>query len=296
MPYVGGALALMPVMLYIEWRHKVQTGLLTGPFSDFLLNRNQGFSPIWFGALGYHLWFLGFLFSFSILCLPAFQWLKGDRGRPLTSFLASLAEHRSGLLMFIIPLAAIRLALQPFYPKEHDWADFFVLMTFFLFGFVLFSREAFLQAIRRDWLIHLVVAIGATALGMGIVATTGSLDVLAPPRSALDILFWVMVVADGWCMSLVVMFLGMRYLNFTNSTLAYWQQAILPFFVLHQPVIILLAYFVVQWPAALAAKLLVVILGSFLVTLGIYEFTIRRVGVLRLFFGMKDAPTASASY
>ena len=35
-----------------------------------MLDRNVGFSPAWFGALGYHLWFLGFLFSFSILGLP----------------------------------------------------------------------------------------------------------------------------------------------------------------------------------------------------------------------------------
>jgi hypothetical protein len=114
----------MPVMLYFEWRHKLQTGVLTSPFVAFLLDRNVGFTPIWFGALGYHLWFLGFLFSFSLLCLPIFLWLKGDAGGHLTSRLAMLCERRAALLLAVIPLAIVRLALHPFFPQEHNWAEF----------------------------------------------------------------------------------------------------------------------------------------------------------------------------
>jgi hypothetical protein len=126
LPFIGGSILLMPVMLYFEWRHKLLTGVLTSPFVDFLLDRNVGFTPIWFGALGYHLWFLGFLSSFSILCLPIFLWLKGDAGRRLINRLASMCERRGALLLFIIPLAIVRLALHPFFPQEHNWADFFV--------------------------------------------------------------------------------------------------------------------------------------------------------------------------
>jgi peptidoglycan/LPS O-acetylase OafA/YrhL len=57
-----------------------------------------------------------------------------------------------------------------------------------------------------------------------------------------------------------------------------------------QPVIILLAYYAVQWPASLAAKLLFVVAGSFCVTLGLYELLLRRVSLLGRLFGMKRAP------
>ena len=30
----------------------------------------------------------------------------------------------STILLFILPLVAVRLALQPVFPLEHDWADF----------------------------------------------------------------------------------------------------------------------------------------------------------------------------
>jgi peptidoglycan/LPS O-acetylase OafA/YrhL len=287
LPFVVGALLLMPVMLYFEWRHNLQTGLMSGPFIDFLLDRNRGFSPTWFGALGYHLWFLGFLFSFSILCLPAFLWLRGDAGRWLIDRLAAICEHRGAILLFCIPLIMVRLLLHPFFPQEHDWADFFFLMAYFLLGFVLYANERFLQAVRRDWPFALGIGIAAAAGGLAIAISTGNLDVETPPRTLLDVLFWILIGIDGWCWSLFFLFIGMRYLDFTDKVLEYGQDAILPFFVFHQPVIIILAYYAVQWPAGLLLKLLFVVIGSFLVTLGIYEFLIRRSPRLSQAFGMK---------
>jgi hypothetical protein len=87
----------------------------------------------------------------------------------------------------------------------------------------------------------------------------------------------------------------MRFLDFRNNWLEYWQEAILPFFVLHQPVIIVIAFYVVAWntSAALGAgtsilvKLLIVVLASFGFTLGLYELVIRRISPLRGLFGMK---------
>lgn len=292
LPFIAGSLCLMPLMLYVEWRHKTQTGLMTGPFVEFLLDRNRGFSPVWFGALGYHLWFLGFLFSFSILGLPIFLWLRGDAGRRLTTRLARLCEHRGAILLFFIPLAIVRLALHPFFPQEHNWADFFVQMSFFVLGYLLFSHQGFLQAIRRNWRLSLGVGILATVSGIAIVSATGSLDLQSPPRDLLAILLWIVIAVDSWCWPLVVLSIGMRYLNFTNKYLQYGQDAILPFFVFHQPVIMILAYFAVQWQASVTVKLLFVVIGSFCVTLGIYEFVIRRIALLSQLFGMKRLTAA----
>jgi hypothetical protein len=292
LPFIAGSLLLMPVMLFFEWRHKLQTGVLTSSFVAFVLDRNVGFTPIWFGALGYHLWFLGFLFSFSLLCLPIFLWLKGDVGRRLTIRFASLCERRGALLLPVIPLAIVRLALHPFFPQEHNWADFCVQMAFFLLGYVLFSEQAFLVAIRRDWRIHLGGGIGAATAALTNAASMGTLDLQAPPRTLLDVLFWILISIDSWCWTLFLLFIGMRYLDDTNKYLEYGQDAILPFFIFHQPIIIVLAYYAVQWQASLVVKLLFVVIGSFCVTLGIYEFLIHRVAPLSRLFGMKVSTSA----
>jgi hypothetical protein len=48
----------------------------------------------------------------------------------------------------------------------------------------------------------------------------------------------------------------------------------------------------VQWQASLVMKLLFVVIGSFGVTLGIYEFLIHSITPLSRLFGMKMAPSA----
>jgi peptidoglycan/LPS O-acetylase OafA/YrhL len=295
LPFIGGSIFLMPVMLYFEWRHKLQTGLLNNTFAEFLLDRNAGFTPIWFGALGYHLWFLGFLFSFSILGLPILLWLKGNAGQHLITRLARMCRRRGGVLLFFIPLAILRLALHPFFPQEHNWADFFVQMSFFLFGYVLFSQKEFLQGIRRDWRINLGIGILAAASAFTIALSAGTFDLETAPRTPMDILFWILISIDSWAWTLFFLFIGMRYLDYRDRYLEYGQEAIVPFFVLHQPVIIILAYYAVQWPSSLVIKLLFVVLGSFLVTLGIYELLIRRISLLSRLFGMKIIPSTLAA-
>ncbi len=59
------------------------------------------------------------------------------------------------------------------------------------------------------------------------------------------------------------------------------------FFALRFPVIIVLAYFVVQWQVSLLPKLLVVMLGAFAISVGLYQFIVRRVPPLRVIYGMK---------
>jgi hypothetical protein len=55
-------------------------------------------------------------------------------------------------------------------------------------------------------------------------------------------------------------------------------------------VIMAIAFYAVQWDAGIPVKLLTVVLGSFAVTLAIYELIIRRIGPLRALFGMKARP------
>jgi peptidoglycan/LPS O-acetylase OafA/YrhL len=288
-PYFAGCLLLWPIMLYFQWRHLALTGGWRGSFLGFVSIHRAGFSPMWFGEVGFHLWFLGFLFCFSILGLPLFVWLKGKSGQAFLSRLAAVCARRGGILLFILPLLVVRLGLQPFFPQEHDWADFFYLMSLFVLGFVLYANEGFTRAIRRDWPILLTTAILSTAAWAYLALTTESLDIEAPPRTLRDFLLWSVITVNSWSWTTFLLFIGMRYLNFTNKWLEYGQEAVLPFFLLHQPLIIAIAFYVVQWPVGIPPKLLTVVVGSFVATLAIYELVIRRIGPLRALFGMKAA-------
>ena len=288
-PLVVGSIILSPLQLYFEWSHKVQTGIFAGSFAQFVGSLPWEASPRIFGVVGYHLWFLGFLLMFSLLALPFFQWLRGGSGQRLVSWLAQVCRHRGGILMLVLLPLVARLGLQPFFPYEHDWADFFFLFSFFVIGYLVISGEQLREAVRRDWPITLGVGTAAFFGAMAITLSTRELSIEATPHNLQDFVWWGLFVICGWCWTAFALFIGMRFLNFSNRLLSYGQEAIVPFFVVHQPAIIVIAYFVVQWVATLAPKLLLVVVGSFVVSLALYQLVIRRVGVLRVVFGMKQS-------
>jgi peptidoglycan/LPS O-acetylase OafA/YrhL len=288
-PFLVGSLLLTPVQLYFEWRHKVETSVVQGSFAEFLGTLPWEANPRIFGVVGYHLWFLGFLFCFALLTLPLFRWLQGRTGCRLVASLGKLCERRGAILLFILPLAAVRLGLHAFFPEEHNWSDFFFLLAFFTLGYVLIADERLAEAVGRDWWISLTVGIAAVVGAMALAVTSGAFDIEAAPRAPGDFAFWFLITVCAWCWTIFILAVAMRYLNFSHSFVQYGQEAIVPFFVLHQPAIIVIAYFAVQWDANIWLKAAVVITGSFAVSIALYELLIKRVQPLRAAFGMKGS-------
>ena len=104
------------------------------------------------------------------------------------------------------------------------------------------------------------------------------------PGSIIGTLLFTLI---GWGLALSVLYLAMKRLNFSNKLLVYGNETIMPFYLLHQPVIIVVSYFVVQWNTGITVKLLVVVISSFLITLGLVELLIRPFKPMRRLFGMK---------
>jgi surface polysaccharide O-acyltransferase-like enzyme len=294
-PFFTGTILLGPIQLYLSWLHRTQTGVFDGSLLAFTVARFSRIGPKLFGAVGYHMWFLGFLFAYSLLALPLFMWVKGEKGRKAVSRLAAWCKLRGAILIFILPPIVVRLGLHPFFPVQNDWADFFSHGTFFVLGFLMFSDERFTMAIRRDGWILLGVGMVAIVAAMAIGMSLEAFDIEKAPTTVWEFAMWGLVAACGWCWTAFMLFVGMRFMDRDNKLLRYSLGAILPFFVVHQPVILAIAYFVVQWEATLPIKLLVVVLGSFLVSIGIYEWGIKRVGVLRRLFGMKGGQPAQVA-
>jgi hypothetical protein len=104
----------------------------------------------------------------------------------------------------------------------------------------------------------------------------------------------LIVAPVGWGWLLAVFGFGMKHLNFNTPFLKYANEAVLPFYILHQTVIVGLGYFVVQWAIPDWLKFLFILTASFLVSVGLYEFLVRRFNLLRILFGMKLLPKTSA--
>jgi peptidoglycan/LPS O-acetylase OafA/YrhL len=292
-PFIVGSILLTPFQLYLEALHK---GNYQGSFLNFVpemlteIFSGNLFTPLTFGGWGLHLWFLAFLFVYSLLALPFFNWFKRDAGALFISWFGRLAEKKGGILLFVIPLALARVLVQPFFPvDERGWLDFVYFFLFFILGYIVYSDDRFLGAVRRDrWLLFVGGLLGLVAF-FGLFAVYGDIVLewgitFVMPWSII-LIFAFTFMSWGW--ALFVLYLAMSRLNFSNKWLVYGSETIMPFYLLHQPVIITISYFVVQWDAGILVKLLVITFGSLLVTLGLIELLIRPFEPVRRLFGMK---------
>jgi len=293
-PFIVGSILLTPLQEYLGALHH---GVFQGSFPNFIpemladLTSDNLLTPLVFNRWGSHLWFLGFLFSFSLLALPVFRWFKRNAGGSFISWLGRLVEKRGGIILFVIPLALARVLIQPFVPvDEHGWLDFVYFFLFFVLGHVIYSDDRFLSVIRRDrWLLFASGIAGMVAYftlsavyGEDVVISWGMTFVF--PGSIIANLLFTLI---SWGWALFVLYLAMKYLDFSNKWLAYGNDIIMPFYLLHQPIIVVIAYFVVQWETSIPAKLLVILISSLLITLGLVELLIRPFKPMRRLFGMK---------
>jgi glucans biosynthesis protein C len=273
-PFLVGSALLSPVQAGVEAVHQ---GRWSGSPLAFLAawwrdlgsgvwHLDRGIGPAWFGELGYHLWFLGFLFAFALLGLPVFAFLEGAGGRRLVARLAAWTRPRGGALLLAVPITAVHLALRAAFPDEHDWAEFAVYFAFFVAGYLVLSDPRLEAAVRRD----LPVALGLGVAGLAALYAADFPGWLerwsANPSYSLDyLLLQGLYAVYAWSWTVVAVGVAGRVRRFQTPVPRAAGLA-LPFYVLHQPVILVVAFVVVRWSAGIPVKLAVVLAGSFAVT------------------------------
>jgi peptidoglycan/LPS O-acetylase OafA/YrhL len=67
----------------------------------------------------------------------------------------------------------------------------------------------------------------------------------------------------------------------------YLGPAVLPIYILHQPVVVGVAYVVIRWPLPATLQYVVIVAVSLLLTVGLYDLLVRRTPVTRFLFGMR---------
>jgi hypothetical protein len=79
----------------------------------------------------------------------------------------------------------------------------------------------------------------------------------------------------------------MRYLAFDRPILRHANEAVLPFFILHQTVLLCTGYFIMTWQIHDFLKWAIVFTSSFIIIIALYTLLIRKFELFRFLFGMK---------
>ncbi len=290
-PLLVGFLLFSPLQAYLEALNHGREAFSFLQFVPWFFEHLQfSWHAPWI-SYPYHLWFLEFLWVYAVIALPLFLFLRGAAGSRAIDKLAAWCARPGGIFLFIMPLALLRVTLAAAFHGEHDWGEFVYYLTFFVYGYLLFSRPSFVEAIRRQ---------GWIALGIGILCfliegatyAAGYLETWAssPNYTPGALLFQLLLSIYAWAWIVFVLSCGIRWLNFNKKRLPEANEAVLPFYVLQQPAIIVIAFYVVQWNMAILPKWLIISTLALALTLAVYELLIRRINGMRWLFGMKPRP------
>ena len=232
----------------------------------------------YFGGFGFgHLWFIFVLLLVAVIALPLLA--NDGRGGRLLRGLSRRLAHPAWW-----PLAALLIYAGEALPDPTGALTPFYYLVFFVLGYVAVCDPGFMTTAERYRLPALATGVLLAAFW---VLTPGLRDALPDPSLQLTALNLLGALAS-WLVIVGALGYGRRYLDRTSPALPYLSEASYPVYLLHQTVIVIAAYYVVDLAAAEPLQWLTLMVVSVAGTFALYE-VVRRTRVTRWAFGMKPA-------
>lgn len=230
-----------------------------------LSGTDGGFTPA-------QMWFVIFLFVFSLVGLPLFmKCINPDRKKQLSK--AAAFFHKPFTLSLLIIPVALASAINILDDKNP-----IVYFLMFIIGFLLMTDTKYQEALNRDKWIYLILSI------VFIVFNIYTTDYPAwSPMYIIDGLFYN---ASRLLSVFALIGFGNCYLNRRSKILNYLSRASFTVYAIHMLVITIVGYFVVTLEIPVILMFFIIIAGTFLLSFLFYEAA-KRIGVLRFLFAIK---------
>ena len=267
-------------------------------YFDYLTNGIVGIhEKASFSLWGAHLWFLLFLFLMSMVGLPFFLFLKQDHIRPYLTRIATILNRPGGLYLLLLPIIIEEFlyyeyfptlvssldSLHPFLaqltllfiPRISGWSmiSYFLFLLYgFFFASVDFSNDIFKANTLPSLFIGVFIGCIALPMYLGL---------------RLELLVLLLLMVYGWSMMTVILSSAIHFLHsFNPKVLKFLNEIGMPFYILHQTVLVIVGWIVIQLDLIFPLKFLLILCISSGIILGLIVL-IRKSNLLRFLHGMK---------
>jgi hypothetical protein len=284
-PLVFGILVIVPPQVYME---RLANGF-KGNFADFYPTVFST-GPYPAGNFSWHhLWFIVYLFLYDILLAPAFKWSMSERGKQRLSFFNKLA-NRKWIYLLMVPSVIAYISMDLYFPETHDlihdWGRHVYWIFFLVTGFTCINFPALMDSLERNRRTSFLLAFASIVVINYFrwnnpdteIPTTGNWRMYAQ---------MLIFPLTAWCWIFTAIGYGKRYLNKKHRIQNYINEAVYPFYILHQTIIVIVVFYVIRTNEPVLNKLLFTYLTSFVLIMCIYHLFIRPYAVTRFLFGMK---------
>lgn len=247
-PFIGGMVFLVPFQtLYArKYFYNYEGGILE--HWKYFFTHLTDFSGYDGAFTPGQLWFILFLFIISMVTLILFRYLPYEKAAVKIEKLPVLS-----VLLLFIPIWLM------YYIGNFGGFSIGKDLALYLIGYYVVSNDVIMKRVEKNikWLVALYV-IGTIALVMLYYNFSYYGDL------------WINYI--GWNTILVLLFFGKKFLDKRTRFTKYFNKASYPIYILHQTILVALAYYTVQVCDIMIVQVLGICVGSFILTILVYHF------------------------
>ncbi|SHE53981.1 acyltransferase family protein [Pedobacter caeni] len=288
-PLVFSILIIVPPQVYME---RLVSGY-QGSFWEWY-PRIFDFVPYPKGNFSWHhLWFIAYLFIYDLMFAPLFAWLISSKSNGFKTKLEMLAKDKRVYLLMLPGIIWYTL-MSPAFPETNDLindpAYFVYWLLFLMAGFICILEPKLMDSLERNR--RFALTIGFLALMLLNYLRWNKIEPGYENWYFRDesfaSLFYALKPIVAWAWVFALTGYGKHYLNRKYKLLSYLNEAAYPFYILHQTVIVILVYYIVQLPdESILSKYIYTLALTFFISVLTYHLLIRPFAVSRFLFGMK---------
>ena len=288
-PLLFGMLVIVPPQIYME---RVIQGF-KGTYWDFYPSIFTT-GPYPKGNLSWHhLWFILYLLVYDIICAPLFTWLISFKGK---LFLQKLNWMTKGkwIYLLLIPSILVYSFFAQRFPETNDLVNDYAYLPYWLFfllaGFICIANAAFMDSLERNRRFSFAIAF-FTLLFINYLRWNDKTpwDIIVPYKVDWRThVYMAISCISAWAWVFMAVGYGKRYLNKPHRSLQYLNQAVYPFYILHQTVIVVLMFYIIKSSDTILMKYLFTVIVTFFISMSVYHLLIKPFKVMRFLFGAKE--------
>lgn len=260
-PFVSGLILLVPFQtLYARKYFDNYEGSLWDNWKYFFTHLTD-FSGYDGAFTPGHLWFILFLFFISMIALVVFRYV------PYEKLAVSVEKIPAvGLLLLFVPVWLM------YYLGNFGGYSIGKNLALYLLGYYVLSNDLMIEKLERNirWLASLCL--------VGTIVSVGMYYKFSYYGDC-----WVNFI--GWISILVLLVAGKNLLNRETGFTRYFNKASYPIYILHQSILVILAYYIVQMSDIMFVQVFGICVGSFVLTVLAYHL-VRQLPIVRKLLGI----------
>jgi peptidoglycan/LPS O-acetylase OafA/YrhL len=276
-PFILGMLILVPPQGYFA---RVSRGKPVGTyFQQYKYFWTTISSIPYDGGLGpAHLWFILYLFIISIISIFIIRSLKKES---MKKFLLKFKDKMTSKISLIFSTMILFIAdMTPLAIAEKNILIFLIV---FLMGYIAYGDEEYLEYIDKNKIKSLII----TGVLFGVYIFLIIHHYNSEQNQGLEILLSLMRNCVMITTITAIIGYGRKYLNKEGKVLKYLNKACFPVYILHQPIIVVISYYLLKYyKLPIHVSILIILISSVIVTFGVYEL-FKRIKITRYLIGGK---------